>query len=187
MDPQDSGLKFLVLSLAAGISKYLHEVTSQSRKFIPLEAISNVSSAVLAGFVIGHLAYDYGMSNSWQMAIVSVAGWSGPIVLNKASEILTKMLPDLMTKGKMALYLMVKPDDVKPASTTPVPLVVNPVTPPLTPPVIQGAPVKSIEEAKPAIVLPATPAPSLPAPMEKTEKELRKERMEQLKKEQAQG
>ena len=182
MDPQDSGLKFLVLSLAAGISKYLHEVTSQSKKFVTLEAISNISSAMLAGFVVGNLANDHGMSNSWQMAIVSVSGWSGPIILNKASEILTRMLPDMMTKGKMALYFMVKPDEQK--STHPAPIIVNPVTPPINPPVMDGPTVKTIEEVKTTCsVEPPAITPVLPQPtVEKTDKELRRERMAALKK-----
>ena len=109
MQDKEEVLIWCASSLIAGAANYLSKISESPRKFRWLTLTSHLVSAPLAGFIVGNLCSQYGMSEKYIYAVVALAGWMGPRILDKAGEALTNMLPELISRGQVAMYVMVKP------------------------------------------------------------------------------
>jgi hypothetical protein len=142
---KEEQIAWIAVAAIAGIANYLSRVVNEPRKFVFLHMVANLLSACIAGYVVLNLGLAYGLSNEMVGALSGVSGWMGPKLLDEAGRVMAAMLPELMARGKVAMYMMVKPDHVP--YTEPVKPAQQPLTPAIQQhlaPQIQDKPIQPI-------------------------------------------
>ena len=107
MKTREELIMWISISGLAGIANYLHNITSSGKPFVFLHFLSRSTSAALSGYVAASIATSYGMDINIIGALVGVAGWSGTIILDELTKAVSKLLPEMLLKTRLAIQVIV--------------------------------------------------------------------------------